>query len=90
MIICDFDFMGVAVFPDEANAILAIDSNAVLSFPVPPQGLQVMAGNNRQVIEEPCPVQVGRVVGERSGRPFRRLRIAGGTRARFLSALPGG
>jgi len=41
---------GVAVAPDEAQAELIVDPNAVLAFPVTAQVLQSVARRNSQVL----------------------------------------
>jgi hypothetical protein len=50
VVINDLDLMG-AVLPDEANAPLIIDSNAVLSPPVPSEGFQAVPAQCLEVVQ---------------------------------------
>ena len=42
----DFDVLGMSGTPSKADSILIIDPDAVLSFPVASQSLQLIAGRN--------------------------------------------
>ena len=48
MIVRDLDPFRTLVRPEEADAILIIDSDAVLTFSIPGQGLQLVAGRHGQ------------------------------------------
>ena len=49
MVIGDLYIVGCAITPDEAEPPLAIDSNAVLPFPLPSQWFQPIAGDISQI-----------------------------------------
>jgi hypothetical protein len=49
VIVCDFDLVGIALLPKETYSVLLIDSNAVLTFPIPPQTLQAIPGWDLQL-----------------------------------------
>lgn len=51
MIVHDLYIPGIAVTPDEADAPLIVDANAVLPASVATKGLQPVAGRDSQVIE---------------------------------------
>ena len=51
MIIYDFDFERVPVFPDEADAPLVIDANAVVARPLPLEGFEAVARWHPHVIQ---------------------------------------
>jgi hypothetical protein len=51
MVVDDFHIVGVAVPPHEADTILIIDSDAVLSLALAMQGLQPVSGGNIQIIQ---------------------------------------
>lgn len=51
MVIDDLDVPGFAVSPDEADAPLLVDPNAVLSLPVIAQSFQAIAGRRPQIVE---------------------------------------
>ena len=51
VIIGDFDFVGVLAVPAEADAILVIDSDAVLAPPVAFERLQVISRRKAQFAE---------------------------------------
>jgi hypothetical protein len=46
MIINDLNFKCIPVAPNETDAILIINANAVLSLPIPFQSLKVVAGKD--------------------------------------------
>ena len=54
MVIDDLDVPGFAVSPNEANAPLLVDPNAVLSLPVAAQGFQAIAGRRPQIVNLLC------------------------------------
>src|SRR5690348_14521434 len=51
MVVDDFNFMGIAVLPEEADAPLVIDPDAVLTFAVTFQGFQAIRGRNTKVFQ---------------------------------------
>lgn len=51
MVVRDFNFVGVAILPDETDPPLVIDSNAVLSLAVSAQRFESVAGRHRQVMQ---------------------------------------
>ena len=51
MVVDDFHIAGVAVSPHEADAILIIDSDAVLALALAVQSLQPVSGRNVQIIQ---------------------------------------
>jgi hypothetical protein len=51
MVVYDFHIVGVAVPPHEANAILIIDSDAVLALALAVQSLQPVSGRHTQIIQ---------------------------------------
>ena len=51
MVVYDFHIVGVAVPPNEADAILIIDTDAVLALALAMQSLQPVSGRNIQIIQ---------------------------------------
>jgi hypothetical protein len=51
VVIRDLYFVRAILFPDETNAELAVDANAVLASPVALQYLQPIAGWNSQFVK---------------------------------------
>lgn len=51
MIIYDFDFVRVPVFPDEADAPLVIDADAVPARPIALEGFEAVARRHPHVIQ---------------------------------------
>jgi hypothetical protein len=51
MVVDDFHVVGVAISPLEADAILIIDSDAVLTFALAVQSLQPVSGRYTQIIQ---------------------------------------
>ncbi len=51
MIVRNLDFMGSIVFPDEANPVLIVDPDAVLSGAAAFQRFQPVAGRDAEVAE---------------------------------------
>jgi hypothetical protein len=51
MVICDFNFAGFSLPPYEADAVLIIDPDAVLSLALTVQRLQPVSGRHLQIIE---------------------------------------
>lgn len=62
MVVGDFNFEGVAFVPNEADAPLLIDADAVLSCPVSTKCLKVIARWNAEVIQCRCEVKHGEFV----------------------------
>jgi len=58
VIVVNLDLIGISVVPDEADAPLVIDSDAVLTRPVAAQLLQSTAGRSRQVTQFLCTVEL--------------------------------
>ena len=54
MVIHDLHLMSIAIAPNEANAILVVDSNAVLASPVAAQGFESVAREGPQVFQPMC------------------------------------
>jgi hypothetical protein len=48
MVVCDLNFVGIAILPTETDAKLIVDSNAVLPFAATTQSFQSIARRNRQ------------------------------------------
>jgi hypothetical protein len=51
MVVDDFHVVGVAIPPHEADAILIIDSDAVLALALAVQSLQPVSGRHTQIIQ---------------------------------------
>lgn len=51
MVVDDFHVVGIALPPHEADAILIIDSDAVLALALPVQSLQPVSGRHTQIVE---------------------------------------
>lgn len=49
MIVDDLHVIGVTVVPDEANAVLIVDANAVLATSIARERLESVTGERRQV-----------------------------------------
>lgn len=58
MVVDDLYIGGAFCRPDEADAPLLVDADAVLSLSVVPQGLQAVAGRGLQVIKNCRPVEL--------------------------------
>jgi hypothetical protein len=58
VIVNDFDIDGAVLGPDEADAPLLIDANAVLPFSIALQGLETIAWRHLQVIKNQGPIQL--------------------------------
>jgi hypothetical protein len=58
MVVGDLHVAGVSILPDETDAVLAVNSDAVPSFPGAFQGFQAVAGNRRQIAKGSRPVQM--------------------------------
>ena len=57
MVIDDLDLMGIAVLPMEANTLLLVDPDAVLTAPATLERLQAIARRNPQIVEGDCAVE---------------------------------
>src|SRR5262245_89272 len=53
VVVDDLDVEGVVVLPDEADAPLIVDANAVLTCSVPFQVLQMVTGRYAKVLDRP-------------------------------------
>jgi hypothetical protein len=53
VIIYDFNVVGLAVAPDEANPPLIIDPDAMLAGPITFERLEPVAGRNAQILQPP-------------------------------------
>lgn len=51
MVVDDFHIVGVAIPPNETDAILIIDSDAMLALALAVQSLQPVSGRNIQIIQ---------------------------------------
>ena len=51
MVVDDFDSIRAGCSPDEAEAELVVDADAVLACAITPQGLQSVAFGNAQVVQ---------------------------------------
>jgi hypothetical protein len=47
VIVCDFDFEGMAFLPLETDPELLVDPDAVLTCPIPAKALKAIAGRDR-------------------------------------------
>jgi hypothetical protein len=52
MVVNQFDFVGHAVSPNEHKSPLAINADAMLSFSITAQGLQVIGWRHTKIIED--------------------------------------
>jgi hypothetical protein len=48
VVVCDFDVVGIALLPPEANPILIVNANTVLASSSAPENFQSVARRNRQ------------------------------------------
>jgi hypothetical protein len=58
VVVRDFDFIGVTVHPSKADAILVVDSDAVLSFPIASEPFETIPGGYAEFPEVQNPVQL--------------------------------
>lgn len=58
MIVDDLDVVSVAIFPNEANAPLIINANAMLTLAVASQRFQAVARGSQQVPQRSCAMEV--------------------------------
>jgi hypothetical protein len=49
VIVCDFNFIGIAVLPAKAYTILLVDPNAVLASAIPSQSFKSVPGRDRKL-----------------------------------------
>src|SRR5579859_2348632 len=74
MIIGNFDLVRVALAPNEANAKLVVDADAMLSASVTPQLLQTVAGRAAKIVQRHRRVQQKQLplghLSEVCGRPM--------------------
>jgi len=57
VVVDDFNIACLSALPAEADAILVVDADAVLSLAVADQFLQVIAGWDTKIIQRLCSVQ---------------------------------
>jgi len=93
VIVGDLDVIGVVTAPNKANSELVIDSDAVLTLPVPPKLFQSVPGRESQVLQfgcavEHCQLALGNSGGRRTsglaGAPDFRRRFVGEALDHFL------
>lgn len=58
VVVHDLNVVGITVLPDEADAPLVIDANAVLAPAIALEGLKRVAGRGLQVFKGASPVQI--------------------------------
>lgn len=58
MVVRDLDFVRMAILPPEADPVLLVDANAVLSGPLPLEPFKPIAGRYPQVSETAHPVEL--------------------------------
>jgi len=51
MVIRYFNIIGVTFFKMEADSPLIINGYGILTLPIPPQGMEAIAGRNSQIIK---------------------------------------
>ena len=51
VVVRDFDLVGIATLPSEADAVLIVDADAVLPAAVATQALQAVPGRDRQIAD---------------------------------------
>lgn len=61
MIVRDFDFVGIAILPPEANSILIVDPNAVLACAIATEPLKSVSGWNSQVLKTLNPIKLSQL-----------------------------
>ena len=57
MVVYDFHILRARVCPDEADAVLVIDADTVLSFPLPFKRFQAVPGDGAKVVQRFSGVQ---------------------------------
>jgi hypothetical protein len=86
MIVCDFDFISVAVLPDKTNSVLIVDANAVLPRAIAFELFQAIPGRDSKIFErsgavkhqklpEGRPAKIGRGNAPAFSRPPEFLRL---------------
>jgi hypothetical protein len=58
VVICDLDFICIALPPDKADSPLIVDANTVLTLTVAVERLQPIAGRRREVAEFRSSIQL--------------------------------
>ena len=58
MVVGNLHVAGVSILPDETDAVLVVDSDAVLPLPRAFQGFQAVAGNRSQIAQSSRLVQM--------------------------------
>ena len=85
MVVGDFDLVGVAVPPNEAQPPLIVDPNAVLALTIPSQFFESVAWKRRQHPEIIRRVEQNEFAG---GQGVRSLEICGWTRDGIAARCP--
>jgi hypothetical protein len=57
VVICNLYVLGAAIAPNETQAPLIVDTNAILTFAIPFQGFEPVSGWNAQIIKPACSVK---------------------------------
>ena len=71
MVIDDLNVMGIAVKPDEADAPLVIDTNAIRPRAIAFQQFKLVSGRHAKIPQPQCPMQVQKLPPR---RPFDELK----------------
>jgi hypothetical protein len=58
VVIGDLYIISVAISPDKADSVLIVDANAVLAFTISRQGFEVIAREDRQIVQLTRAVQL--------------------------------
>jgi hypothetical protein len=58
VVIGDLYIISVAISPDKADSVLIVNANAVLAFAVSRQGFEVIAREDRQIVQRTRAVQL--------------------------------
>src|SRR5208282_5364908 len=67
MVICDLHFVSFGFAPYEANSVLIVDSNAVLTLTIAAQFLQPVSGRNLQVVQSYGAIEHGKLSFRNTG-----------------------
>lgn len=70
MVVRDFDLVGIAILPSEANPILLVNADTVLTAAVAGEAFQPVSWRDRQFAKIPYPVDLGQL------SPYRRPQLA--------------
>jgi hypothetical protein len=78
VVVTDLDLVGTSSLPSEADPILIVDSNAVLTQPIAAQRLQAIPGWNGELMQCPHPIDLVELAA--SNRPTRSGAHSSGSR----------